>query len=149
MPGGPPQRGALAALNKHEDVSQRQLVHECHLEGPTITRHLDLLEALGLVRRQPDRRDRRSSRSRSPPKGSGTTPPLSIAKEVDDSLLDLLAPHEHEGTTELSTGSLLVCVPSIAQEIVSSEKWMPLRLFHKKVLAEQICRDRTPVISAS
>ena len=50
-------RGASAAC------SQAALASHVHLEGATITHHVDRLEAAGLVRRQLDPADRRVRRS--------------------------------------------------------------------------------------
>ena len=100
----------LAALNKDEDVSQRQLADECHLEGPTITRHLDLLEARGLVRRQRDRRDRRIVRVSFTPEGKRYYATLeSVAEDVDDAVRDILSPNEHAGLTS-AIDRLVACL---------------------------------------
>ena len=49
----------LSALSDEGLISQSALGSHVHLEGATITHHIDRLEELGLVRRQPDPNDRR------------------------------------------------------------------------------------------
>ena len=48
----------LSALSDVGCMSQAALASHVHLEGATITHHVDRLETAGLVRRQLDRRDR-------------------------------------------------------------------------------------------
>jgi MarR family transcriptional regulator for hemolysin len=52
----------LNALSDVGFVSQAALATHVHLEGATITHHVDRLETLGLVRRLPDPDDRRVRR---------------------------------------------------------------------------------------
>jgi len=52
----------LSALSDVGCVSQAALATHVHLEGATITHHIDRLEAAGLVRRQLDPDDRRVRR---------------------------------------------------------------------------------------
>jgi MarR family transcriptional regulator for hemolysin len=52
----------LSALNDAGRMSQAALASHVHLEGATITHHIDRLEAAGLVRRQLDPGDRRVRR---------------------------------------------------------------------------------------
>lgn len=54
----------LTALVEHGEVSQATLASHMHLEGATITHHIDRLEALGLVQRSVDGEDRRVRRLR-------------------------------------------------------------------------------------
>lgn len=49
----------LSALSDEGVISQSALGSHVHLEGATITHHIDRLEQLGLVRRQLDPKDRR------------------------------------------------------------------------------------------
>ena len=49
----------LSALSDEGIISQSALASHVHLEGATITHHIDRLEQLGLVRRQLDPKDRR------------------------------------------------------------------------------------------
>jgi MarR family transcriptional regulator, transcriptional regulator for hemolysin len=51
----------LHTLADHEGELQRQLAERLCIEGPTMTRHLDRLEAEGLVERRPDPGDRRGT----------------------------------------------------------------------------------------
>jgi MarR family transcriptional regulator for hemolysin len=50
---------ALQAINRESGLSQRELAERMHLEGPTVTRHLDHLEQAGLISRHRDEVDRR------------------------------------------------------------------------------------------
>ena len=52
----------LNAISEQGSVSQRLLASHAHVEGATITHHVDRLEALGLVRRVVDPDDRRVRR---------------------------------------------------------------------------------------
>jgi MarR family transcriptional regulator for hemolysin len=52
----------LSALSDVGIVSQAVLASHVHLEGATITHHIDRLETAGLVRRRPDPADRRVRR---------------------------------------------------------------------------------------
>ena len=52
----------LQTLAEHEGELQRQLADRLCIEGPTMTRHLDRLEADGLIERRPDPDDRRGTR---------------------------------------------------------------------------------------
>src|SRR5919201_6883829 len=58
--------GAWIVLNCLSDegtISQRALAAHVHVEGATMTHHIDRLERLGLVRRQLDPADRRVRRN--------------------------------------------------------------------------------------
>jgi MarR family transcriptional regulator, transcriptional regulator for hemolysin len=50
----------LSTLRGEAHASQRDLARGIGIEGPTLTRHLDQLEAAGLVRRVPSPDDRRA-----------------------------------------------------------------------------------------
>ncbi len=52
----------LTTLRREAHASQQQLARAVGIEGPTLTRHLDQLEAAGLVRRVPHPEDRRAVR---------------------------------------------------------------------------------------
>ena len=52
----------LSALSEEGSVSQTALASHIHVEGATITHHVDRLEQLGLVRRLVDPDDRRVRR---------------------------------------------------------------------------------------
>lgn len=90
-----PTWSVLAALAKDEEVSQRELADECRLEGPTITRYLDRLEARGIVRRRRDTKDRRIVRVSFTPDGKRYYGSLErIATELDDAIRSLLSDEE-------------------------------------------------------
>jgi MarR family transcriptional regulator for hemolysin len=52
----------LTTLRGEAHASQHELARAIGIEGPTLTRHLDQLEAAGLVRRVPHPDDRRAVR---------------------------------------------------------------------------------------
>ncbi len=52
----------LTTLRGEAHASQHELARAIGIEGPTLTRHLDQLEAAGLVRRVPQPDDRRAVR---------------------------------------------------------------------------------------
>jgi MarR family transcriptional regulator for hemolysin len=60
----------LSALSDEGIVSQTVLAGHVHVEGATITHHIDRLEGLGLVRRQADPADRRVRRIELTPAGA-------------------------------------------------------------------------------
>lgn len=60
--GSPSTWLVLASLRHGEWSSQHGLAREIGIEGPTLTRHLDGLEAAGLVRRTAHPDDRRATR---------------------------------------------------------------------------------------
>lgn len=60
----------LSALSDLEFVSQASLATHVHLEGATITHHIDRLESAGLVRRVVDPADRRARRLELTPEGA-------------------------------------------------------------------------------
>ena len=59
----------LSALRGEPPASQQRLASAVGIEGPTLTRHLDLLESAGLVRRTPHPGDRRAVRVELTPAG--------------------------------------------------------------------------------
>ena len=59
----------LSALRGGPPASQQQLAAAVGIEGPTLTRHLDGLEAAGLVRRAPHPDDRRAFQVEPTPDG--------------------------------------------------------------------------------
>jgi DNA-binding MarR family transcriptional regulator len=59
----------LNALSEQGSVSQSLVASHAHVEGATITHHVDRLEVLGLVRRQIDPADRRVRRIETTPEG--------------------------------------------------------------------------------
>jgi MarR family transcriptional regulator for hemolysin len=60
----------LSALSDQGGVSQKVLASHVHVEGATITHHVDRLEELGLVRRRVDPQDRRIRRIELTPEGA-------------------------------------------------------------------------------
>ncbi len=52
----------LHSLEEHEGDFQRELAERLNIEGPTMTRHLDRMEADGSIERRPDPTDRRATR---------------------------------------------------------------------------------------
>lgn len=60
----------LSALSDEGIVSQSALGTQIHLDGATITHHIDRLESLGLVLRQADPGDRRVRRIELTPAGT-------------------------------------------------------------------------------
>jgi MarR family transcriptional regulator for hemolysin len=52
----------LNAISDEGFISQKALASRAHVDGATITHHVDRAEALGLVRRQVDPKDRRVRR---------------------------------------------------------------------------------------
>jgi MarR family transcriptional regulator, transcriptional regulator for hemolysin len=59
----------LSAVSDEGIISQSALASHVHLEGATITHHVDRLEELGLVRRQLDPKDRRVRKIELTPEG--------------------------------------------------------------------------------
>jgi MarR family transcriptional regulator for hemolysin len=59
----------LNALSEQDVVSQKDLATHVHLDGATITHHIDRLEERGLVRRAMDPADRRVRRIEATPEG--------------------------------------------------------------------------------
>jgi MarR family transcriptional regulator, transcriptional regulator for hemolysin len=78
------------------DLSQSQLAARLDIEGPTLVRHLDRLEADGLLERRRDVSDRRVVRVRLTPAGRDAETRLrSIAHGVNIELRKLLG-NDHE-----------------------------------------------------
>jgi MarR family transcriptional regulator, transcriptional regulator for hemolysin len=94
----------LHALIEHnaEGSSQRALAEHLYIEGPTMTRHLDRLEAGGLIERRPDAQDRRNTLVFSTAEGKRTIRRLTSAMEqAQDDLLAGLSPADIETLTRL------------------------------------------------
>ncbi|MGN6693931.1 MAG: MarR family winged helix-turn-helix transcriptional regulator [Aquihabitans sp.] len=76
-------------------LSQRQLADRMHIQGPTVLRHLDRLEAEGLITRTRDERDRRVQRIDLTPAGRKARDRLSVvADAVSASLTQIFTPEE-------------------------------------------------------
>ena len=91
----------LHALVEHdaEGSSQRTIAEHLCIEGPTMTRHLDRLEAGGLIERRPDPEDRRNTLVYSTPDGKRMLRRLTSIMEKAQQ--DILA-----GLTSAETGTL-------------------------------------------
>jgi MarR family transcriptional regulator, transcriptional regulator for hemolysin len=94
----------LHALIQHnaEGSSQRALAEHLRIEGPTMTRHLDRLEAGGLIERRPDPQDRRNTLVYSTPEGKRTLQRLtSVMEKAQEDVLAGLTPDEIDTLTRL------------------------------------------------
>ncbi|WP_416797559.1 MarR family winged helix-turn-helix transcriptional regulator [Ciceribacter azotifigens] len=79
----------LFELSRHQDVTQIELAHSLGIEGATLVRLLDRLEAVGLVERHPCEDDRRAKRLRLT---DGAKPLIDKMKKIAaDSRAELLA----------------------------------------------------------
>ena len=85
---------AMAAIINSPSLSaQVDIAKRLRIEGPTMTRMLDTLEADGLVERLPDPADRRTKQLRLTPTGEKVLEEIfAIADELRDRLLDRVAP---------------------------------------------------------
>ncbi len=87
----------LAHLTHGEWPSQRELAARMSIDPATLVRHLDRVEADGLVARARDERDRRILRIVITPAGRAMHGELHrVAEEFDRELRAQLEPHEHE-----------------------------------------------------
>jgi MarR family transcriptional regulator, transcriptional regulator for hemolysin len=94
----------LHALIDHglEGSQQRMLAEHLCIEGPTMTRHLDRLEAEGLIERRHDPEDRRGTLIFSTAAGNRTSRRLTdVMKRAQADLLAGLSPAEIETLTRL------------------------------------------------
>lgn len=84
---------ALAAIINSPSLSaQVDIAKRLRIEGPTMTRMLDTLEADGLVERLPDPSDRRTKQLRLTPQGEAVLQDIfAVADELRDRLLDGLS----------------------------------------------------------
>jgi|SRR5690606_13717863 MarR family transcriptional regulator for hemolysin len=94
---------ALAAIvNSPWPSAQVDIAKRLRIEGPTMTRMLDTLEADGLVERLPDPTDRRSKQLRLTPAGERVLEEIfTIADELRDRLLRGIPPEKMEELNEL------------------------------------------------
>jgi MarR family transcriptional regulator for hemolysin len=91
----------LAMLENAGPKIQRVLAASLGIEGPTLTRHLDRLEELGLIRRNRDGADRRYALVELTPAGRTLCQELdSIARAAND---ELLSGFSAEETAQLKT----------------------------------------------
>jgi MarR family transcriptional regulator, transcriptional regulator for hemolysin len=78
----------LATLESRGPMIQRDLAAALGIEGPTLTRHLDRLEELGLIRRNRAGADRRYARAELTPAGQALSHELeAIARTANEQLL--------------------------------------------------------------
>jgi MarR family transcriptional regulator, transcriptional regulator for hemolysin len=85
----------LAVLETAGPVVQRVLAASLGIEGPTLTRHLDRLEELGLIHRNRDGADRRYALVELTPAGRVLCHQLdTIARTANDELLSGFSPDE-------------------------------------------------------
>ena len=91
---------AMAAIAYSPAVTtQIQIAKRIGIEGPTLTRTLDMLEADGLVERLADPKDRRNKHMRLTPAGYETLAEMfDIIQRLRERLLDGVAPAEITGT---------------------------------------------------
>jgi len=99
---------ALAAIINSPALSaQVDIAKRLRIEGPTMTRMLDTLEADGLVERLPDPTDRRTKQLRLTPQGEATLAEIFvIADQLRDRLLDGVS---DETTDELNGFLSMLC----------------------------------------
>jgi MarR family transcriptional regulator for hemolysin len=91
----------LAMLESSGPMIQRVLAASLGIEGPTLTRHLDRLEELGLIRRNRDGADRRYALVELTPAGQAQCYELdTIARAANDQLLSGFSDDE---TTQLKS----------------------------------------------
>lgn len=85
----------VRAVAREPGLSQRELADRMHIQGPTVLRHLDRLEAEGLVTRTRDERDRRIQRIHLTPEGQQARDRLSVvADAASASLTEIFTPDE-------------------------------------------------------
>jgi MarR family transcriptional regulator, transcriptional regulator for hemolysin len=85
----------LRCADDEEGLSQTELAHRLHIEGPTLVRHLDRMETEGLLERCRDAHDRRVMRVCLTPSGRRRHAELrEIAASLDARLRALLTPDE-------------------------------------------------------
>jgi len=94
---------ALAAIINSPSLSaQVDIAKRLRIEGPTMTRMLDTLEADGLVERLPDPGDRRTKQLRLTPAGEAVLEEIfGIADELRDRLIDGVEPERLDELNEL------------------------------------------------
>lgn len=77
----------LNVVTRCPDFNQRQLAGVMQIEGPTLTRHLDRMEARGLIERERDPADRRSQLVSILPPGVALLEQLRGVMEAQDARL--------------------------------------------------------------
>jgi MarR family transcriptional regulator for hemolysin len=102
--GSLPEWLILQTLSEQEGELQRQLAQRLCIEGPTMTRHLDRLEANGLIERRPDPDDRRGTRVFATDDGRDRLQAMWAAMERSErDLLDGFSPEEVDTFVEMIT----------------------------------------------
>lgn len=93
---------ALAAIiNSPWPSAQVDIAKRLRIEGPTMTRMLDTLEADGLVERLPDPNDRRTKQLRVTPQGEAVLRDIfAVADALRDRLLDGLSDEAIDGLND-------------------------------------------------
>lgn len=90
-----PAWAVLTCAIEEDGLSQRQLAARMGIEGPTLTRHLDHLEADGLIVRRRDGHDRRILRVSATPAAHRLHARLAaVARDLDADLVVGLSPSE-------------------------------------------------------
>ena len=93
--GSLPQWIVLRALSEAPRLSHRELADRMYLSGPTITHHLDRMEASGLITRTRDVADRRVVHVAMTPAGAERFRELeAVADSTDAEVRALLAPED-------------------------------------------------------
>jgi MarR family transcriptional regulator for hemolysin len=77
----------LSTLEREEWPTQHRIARALGIEGPTLTRHLDALEQMGLVERTRDTTDRRAIRVKSTAAGRALTATMLEAAKAFDTQL--------------------------------------------------------------
>ena len=86
----------LRSAHSESRLSQRELAESLGVEGPTLVRHLDRLEAEGLIERRRDAGDRRITRIEVTPRGVALLDRLvAVAEGAEAELRHLLGRDEH------------------------------------------------------
>jgi DNA-binding MarR family transcriptional regulator len=102
--GSLPVWAVLSGLELGPCRNQHELAMGLHIEGPTLTRHLDRLEAEGLIARQRDPSDRRAVRVEVTPAGRDLYARLlEVARKTDEELRSGLSEREAETLDRLLT----------------------------------------------
>ena len=94
----------LRILAEEPQVSQRELAERLLVSAPTVTHHIDRLEASGLLRRARDTSDRRVVRVDLTPAGAQRRAELeAVADATDAEVRSLLGPADAETLHRLLT----------------------------------------------
>jgi len=92
----------LEQLTVQDGLSQRELARRLSLEAPTLTRHVDRMEAEGLLTRTPDAKDRRVTRIHLTDAGRRLHQRLlGVAQQREAALRSILTPREAAALTRV------------------------------------------------